>query len=151
MEKSNIAIINGLNLPISTKASIEICNFIKHKSLNLARDQLNLVLKKKLAIPLKRFHKDRGHRAGSIGPGFYPEKPTKEIIKLLNSVEANAQNNGLNTDLLLLKNIIVNKASTPSHSGRNRGLKKRTHIHIEVEEMEVKSTKKPDQKKEIKK
>ena len=141
MDKANIATVKGLNLPISTKASIEICNYIRYKQLNRARNELNLVLEKKLAIPLKRFHKDRGHRE-SIGPGFYPEKPTKEIIKLLNSIEANAQNKGLNTDSLILKKIIVNKASTPSHSGRNRGLMKRTHIEIEVHEAEPKTHRK---------
>lgn len=139
MNKENTAKIKGLDLPISTKHSIEIANFIKYKPLNRARSQLNLVLEKRLAIPLKKYHKDRGHRKGAIGPGFFPEKATKEILKLLKSLEGNAQNAGLATGALILNKIIVNKAHSPSHGGRNRGKLKRTHIEIEVIEEEKKS------------
>ena len=81
-----------------------------------------------------------------MSAGFYPEKATKEIIKLLDSVEANAKDKGLNTDRLLLKKIVVNKASTPMHAGRHRGKMKRTHIDIEVQETEVKSKKEEKKK-----
>ena len=149
MDNQYIAIVNGRNLSISTKHSIEICNFIRNKSLFRAKKQLNLVLENKLAIPLKKFHKDRGHRKGKIGPGFFPQKATKEIISLLNSLEANAQNKGLNTDSLYIKEIIANKASRPLHTGRKqRQLMKRTHIKIigmekqETEKIQEKEKKK---------
>ncbi len=134
MEKSAIA--RGLDLPISTKHTIEICNFIRYKTIDHAKKELNLVLQKKLVIPLKRFHKDRGHKK-SNGPGFYPKKATKEMINLLNLAEANAQHNGLGSNLFL-KKIVVNKASSPTHAGRKRGHMKRTHVEIEVEEIENK-------------
>ena len=105
MDKDNYAIAKGLDLPISTKHSVEICSFIRYKEVIKAKKQLSLVLKKKLAVPLTRFNKDRGHRKGSIGPGFYPLKAAKEILDLLKLVEANARNKGLNSDVLILKKI----------------------------------------------
>jgi len=147
MKDENIVKVRGLNLPISTKQSIEICNFIRGKTLNLARKQLNLVLENKLAIPLKRFHKDRGHRKGNIGPGFFPQKATKTIIKLLNTLEANAQDKGMGTETLYLKEVIANKASTPLHYGRRRRKMKRTHIEIKATEKEsIKEIKKAEPK-----
>lgn len=146
------AIVRGNNLPISTKHAIEICNFIRYKNLDKARIQLKLVLIKKLAIPLKRFNKDRGHKKGRIAAGFYPIKASKEIINLLNNVEANAQNKGMNIKELILKEVIANKASTPYHYGRQRGIKvRRTHIEITVEEKKQTSKKKIISKKENKK
>ena len=137
MDKNSLATARGLDLPISTKHSIEICNFIRYKQVNKAKKQLNLVLKKRLAIPLTRFHKDRGHRKGSIGPGFYPLKAAKEVLNLLNLLEANARNKGLNTEALFLKTIKANKASRPIRHGRRRRSMKRTHIEIIGSEKEV--------------
>ena len=136
MNKENYAIVRGIDLPISTKQAIELCNFIRYKSVIRAKKQLSLTLKKKLAIPLTRFHKDRGHRKGKIGPGFYPQKATKHIIDLLNSLEANAQNKGLNTEILFVKKAMANKAGTAAHFGRQRRSMKRTHIELIAEEKE---------------
>ena len=108
-------------------------------------------MEKKLAIPLKRYHKDRGHRKGKIGPGFFPQKATKEIISLLNTLEANARNKGLNTETLFLKSAIANKASIPIRFGRRRRGTKRTHIEIIAEEKEKKTKKATKDKKEEKK
>lgn len=136
MKQENIAIIHGKDLPISTKHAIEISNFIRNKNLQKSRTLLKNVLKKKLAIPFKRFNKDRGHRKGKIGPGAYPIKATKCIIELLNSLEANAQNKGLTGASLIIKQIIPNRASRPRHFGRIRGIKmKRTNLKIIAEEL----------------
>ncbi len=136
MDKENYAMVMGVDLPISTKHSIELCSFIRYKTIKQAKKQLSLTLEKKLAIPLKRFHKDRGHRKGKIGPGFYPQNATKHFIMLLNSLEANAQNKGLNTEILYLKKAIANKAATSAHFGRQRRNMKRTHIEFVAEEKE---------------
>ena len=137
MDRDNHAIARGLDLPISTKHSIEICNFIRYKQISRAQKQLNLVLQKRLAIPLTRFHKDRGHRKGKIGPGFYPLKAAKEILALLKLLEANAQNKGLNSEILFLKTVKANKASRPIHHGRRRRSMKRTHIEMIAGEKEL--------------
>lgn len=147
MEKNNTVHINGRDLPISTKYSIEICNFIRNKSIKRAKVQLNLVLEKKVAVPARRFNKDRGHKPGKIAAGFYPQKATKEILKLLTSLEGYAQNKGLDKENLYIKEIIPNKASTQYHYGRIRGIQnKSTHIKIVASEMKKKEEPKKEKK-----
>lgn len=135
--KENQAFVRGLNLPISWKDSVEVCRFLRKKNLQKAKKMLQRVLDKKLAVPIKRYGlADRGHRPGKIGPGFYPQKATKEILNLLNTLEANAQDKGLNVSNLILNELIPNKASLPWHQGRKRRRKmKRSHIKIIAEEI----------------
>ncbi len=139
LDEKEIAKASGMSLPISTKQSIEVCNFIRNKTLEKAKAILERVLEKKEAIPFKRFGSDTGHKKGPIGAGRYPQKTVKEILKILNSVESNAQVKGLNTDDLKIITIIANKASTPWRFGRKRRRKsKRTHIEIIVKSKEEK-------------
>lgn len=128
----------GRTLPISTKQSIEICSFIRNKSLQKAKALLNEVAAKKTAVPFKRF-KAVGHRKGKLAAGRYPIKASKEILKLLESVEANAQFKGLSTANLVINHICAHKASRPWHYGRQRRRKmKRTNIEIIVKEQAIK-------------
>lgn len=141
----NEAKIYGIDLPISTKKSVEICNFIRHKKLKKAKDMLNSVLQKKVAVPYKRYNRNTPHRKGRIASGRYPVKASSEILKLLEGVEANAQQKGLDVNNLVIDQIIANQASRPFHFGRKRRRKmKRTHIDIVVKEIqkEIKSEEK---------
>lgn len=132
----------GNSLPISTKHSIEICSFIRNKSLNEAKKILSLVAEHKKTIPFRRFNKGIGHKK-ITGPGRYPEKASKEIIKLLESVEANAQFKGLNTSNLIISHICAHISSKTWHYGRKRRRKaKRTNIEIVVMEAKKISDKK---------
>jgi len=131
---NNTAKACGRSLPISTKHSIEIGNLIRGEKLDYSKKILNEVIAKKKAVPLKRFNKGAGHKK-KIGPGRYPEKASLEILKLLESAEANAQFKGLNTANLIISSISANRASTQWHYGRQRRRKmKRTHIDIIVRE-----------------
>lgn len=124
----------GRSLPVSTKQCIEICNFIRKKPLQRAKSLLNDVIDMKIAVPFKRFTAV-GHRKGKVGPGRYPIKATKEILTILESVEANAQFKGLSTANLIIIHIAANRASIPWRHGRHRGRKtKRTHVEVVVEE-----------------
>ncbi|MBW2978129.1 50S ribosomal protein L22 [Candidatus Woesearchaeota archaeon] len=144
----------GQSLPISRKTSVEVCAFIRNKSLDRAKSLLQLVINKKIAVPFKKFNKDVGHRKGKIAAGRYPKKTCEEILKLLESVEANAQFKGLNTANLVISSIIANAASRPWHYGRQRRRKmKRTNVEIVVEERAEKKeekVKKKETKKEAK-
>jgi len=149
MTDEHSAIVKGISMEISFKYAIEISSFIRGKDLDKTKRLLNEVLEKKRAIPLKRFHKDRGHRRGNMAAGNYPINATKAFLVLLNSVEANAQNKGLDVSSLYISEVKANKASTPWHYGRLRGRKmKRTHVDIKVEE---RKSKKVPKKEEIKK
>lgn len=131
---------------ISTKMAVEVCSFIRNKRLEKAKDMLEKVVDKKQAVPIKRYNKGLAHKK-KIGPGRYPIKVSKEILKLLDQVEANAQFKGLNTTDLVISHIKADKASTPWHYGRKRRRKmKRTHVEIIVKEKIEKEKKKVEEK-----
>jgi large subunit ribosomal protein L22 len=132
--KDHMARCVGIGLPISRKNSIEICNFIRDKKLAKAKEILKDTINLKKAIPIKRFNKNRGHKK-ETGPGKYPKKTAKEILQLVENVEANAQFKGLNTADLIIYHISSTKGATQWHYGRQRRRKmKRTNIVIVVKE-----------------
>ena len=149
-DSENAAKAVGRSLSISTKQSIEICNFIRKKQVQKAKMMLNDVIEKKIAVPFKRFTAV-GHKPGKIASGRYPEKSAKEILKVLESAEKNAQFKGLNTSNLIISHTCAHKASRPWHYGRQRRIKmKRTHIEIIVEESAKSDSKKERIKPNIK-
>lgn len=144
--KEHMAKVVGRSLSISTKQAIEVCNFIRNKTLKEARRRLQGILDQTIAVPFRRFIGDMGHKK-KIGPGRYPIKVAQDIMALLDSVEANAQFKGLDTSNLLIYHISPNKASTGWHYGRQRRRKmKRTHIEIIVHEIKKENTEKLKEK-----
>jgi len=125
----------GLSLPISPKQSIEICNFLRGKKLERVKKELAEVLNEKTAIPFKRFTDGIGHKPGNLTSGRYPKKACGEILKMLNSAQANAQFKGLSSADLVVRHIIAQRASKVWHYGRKRAQAKRTTIEIVLTEM----------------
>lgn len=122
-------------LPISLKTSVEICNFIRNKKVPKAKKLLEDVVAMKIAVPYKRYVHDIPHRRGHIGPGRFPIKASDYILKLLSSVEANAQSKGLNTSNLIIKHISAKRGGTSWHYGRKKSRKmKRCYIEIVLSE-----------------
>ncbi|HLG24240.1 MAG TPA: 50S ribosomal protein L22 [Candidatus Nanoarchaeia archaeon] len=148
-KKENMARVQGTALPISTKQSVEICNFIKNKNVAKAKQLLLGVIDKKVAVPFNRYNWDLGHKTG-IGPGRYPEKASEHFIQMIESVEANAQFKGLNTSNLVIVHASAHLAGKSWHYGRkSRRKMKRTNLEIVVEEKKaVEKVIKP--KKEVK-
>ena len=137
----------GVALPISFKQSVEICRFIKYRNINDAKVILHKVTEKRIPVPFRRYNMDLGHKK-KIGPGRYPKNASKEIIKLIESAEANAQFKGINTSNLIITHISAHNAGKAWHYGRkSRRRMKRTNIEIVVEE----STTKADANKQVKK
>lgn len=145
----NIAKVHGKDLPISKKHAVEICDFIRGKSVHSSKEQLHQVVAMERALPFRRFNKDVGHRPGGMGSGRYPKKASLMIIHLLNSLESNAQNKGMDVKSLYITKIIANKAHTPWHFGRLRRRKmKRAHIEIVAMERQLKQAAPKEQKKQ---
>lgn len=135
MNNDNMVKTVARNLPISLKQSVEICSFIKNKTTAKAKSQLQQVIKKKLAIPFKRYNKDLAHKPG-MASGRYPEKASIYFTKLLNSLEANAEFKNLSTNLIITY-ASASKGNSQFHFGRQRRRKmKRTHIEIRAIEKE---------------
>ena len=125
----------GRDLPISTKVAIEICNALRGKSKAAAKQFMQDVLDMKRPVPYKRFMNGVGHRRGACASGRYPQKASANILNLIESAEKNAQQKGINTSQLKIIHLCANRASSPMHSGRIRGISmKRTHVEIVVAE-----------------
>jgi large subunit ribosomal protein L22 len=99
----------GRELPISPKHSIVICRHIKGWPLERAKTFLEDVIEKKAAVPDTRYGSS-GHRRGKVGPGRYPEKAARQILKVLEGAESNAEYKGLVTDEMYI-----------AHSAASRG------------------------------
>lgn len=129
-DNENSAKAVGLSLPISGKHSKQICKYLQGRKLELAKRILEGVMKKEQAIPFKNYDDGAGHKKG-MAAGRYPIKASENILKTIQSAEANAQFKGLNTANLIIKHIISKKAPTTIRAGRNGGKRaKRTHIEI---------------------
>ncbi|MEM3373830.1 MAG: 50S ribosomal protein L22 [Candidatus Woesearchaeota archaeon] len=136
-ENDNMAKAYGRDLSISTKKAVEICNFLRGKKLEYAKNFLNRVIDLKAAVPMKRYNRDTAHKKG-IGPGRFPVKAAKEILFVLKSAESNAVNKGLSSKDLFIYHIVANKAARPWHFGRKRRQKmKRTHVEVILLEKKV--------------
>ena len=125
--KKTEAVVNISGLPISTKHSIAICNFIRGKNIDNSIAILEDVQRLKRAVPMKG---EIPHRKGNIMSGRYPIKASGEFIKILKSLKSNAIVN----ELELEKYVIFCKANIASRpyrkSGRARG--KRTNLQIKL-------------------
>lgn len=135
MTQENLVKVSGFDLPIATKHAITICSFIKGKEIAKVKKVLNNVIEEKEVIKLKRFYHKRGHKKGHLGPAFYPKKASMYFLQLLNTLEGNAKNKGLNSDILKIEKAIANQASVSWHYSRHRGRRmKRTHVEIYASE-----------------
>jgi len=144
-KESNIAIVNGKNLPISRKVAREIGVFIKGKTIEAAISDLEKVIDGKLAVPYKRFNKDASHRRGNMMSGRFPKRTSEEIIKLLNSLRTNAENKGLNTAGMRIIHAASQHASIAWRWGRQRR-RRRKISHFELIAIETEKKKEVSKK-----
>lgn len=140
-EKTNFgtehsASARGMGLSISTKQSVEICNFLRYKSTTFAKGYLESVFKLEKPIPFKRFNRDTGHKPG-MAAGRYPQKAAQQFLQLIKLVEANAHAKGLNVANLKITQILANRASVPMRGGRQQHGGRRTHVKIAVAEFKI--------------
>lgn len=154
-DEENMARGVVINAGISTKKTIEVCNYIRNKKISRVKTILQGAVDVKQAIPFKRFTAGVGHKPG-IGAGKYPVKVCESILSLLNSVEKNAQNKGLNSDLLVITHINAHKGTNQMKQGRQgRRMYKRTTVEIVLGQAEEKDKKagsakaKPVKKREV--
>jgi large subunit ribosomal protein L22 len=128
---------------ISHKHSREIALAVKGKSIEKAREFLENVLSKKIAVPYRRYHNEVAHRT-NIRDGFcsgrYPHKSTSEFLKLLDNLESNAEYKGMDLDRLKIVSVVVHQGTklkrfTPRAMGR-ASPKYDTLVHVEMIAME---------------
>ncbi len=100
LDPERTARASGRELRISHKSAREICRTIKGMKLGQAKRFLRNVIEKKQAVPFRRFTKKQAHRHGiqKAFAGKYPVKAAKEILKVLQNAEANAEFKGLDIE-----------------------------------------------------
>ncbi len=138
IKPEHVAKASTKNAPVSTKHCIELCRWLRYKNTSEAKKMLEEVIALKRAVPYRKFVRDIGHRAG-MSTGRFPQKASKEMLKLVKSVEANAQGKGLDISNLKIIKILANRAPTPFTGSRHRHGTKRSHIELEVMERKSKS------------
>ena len=126
--KKDFAIVNISGAKISTKVSMAICDFIRGKKINKAIEDLEQVVLKKKAVPMKG---EIAHRKGKIMSGKYPVDASKEFIIFLKSLQSNALQNGIEDTRIV--EAIPNMGSRP-YGRFGRVKRKRTHIKLVAKE-----------------
>jgi large subunit ribosomal protein L22 len=125
----------GRNLPISTKAAMMICAYLRGRKTEAAKRILRDTIRKHQAIPFTRFTNGLGHKKGIPAQGRYPVKASQNILMIVESVEANAASLGMTGDLHIAS-MHANWASKSMKGGRQaRREPKRSHVWIVVEEI----------------
>lgn len=142
LDPDTTALASGRDLRISPKAAREICAYIRGMRLSEAKRVLEEVTRLERPIPFRRHKKKVPHRRGLQGfyAGRYPEKAAREILKVLEQVEANAEFKGLLTDRLRIIHIAAQKGRVirkyiPRAFGRATPyFETLTHIEVAVKE-----------------
>ncbi len=124
--KKTKAVVNGVDIPISTKHSMAICRFIKRKKISQAISDLEQVAKIRKPIPMKG---EIPHRKGKMMSGRFPQKAAKQFIILLKSLSSNAIYFGIEEPIIT--EAFANIGARPF--GRKGIRRKRTHIRIVAE------------------
>lgn len=124
------------NVHISWKHGIELSNALRFHSTAYAKKFLQEVVELKRPVAFTRYWRDVGHKPG-MAAGRYPQKAAREFLRLVKTVEANAQVKGLNTASLKIIKLITNRAPKAPSAGRKRHTAKHSHIEIEVQEGKI--------------
>jgi len=140
LDPDKTAKASGRELAVSPKAAREVCKAIKGMRLSEAKEFLEAVIKKKKPVPYFRYKKEIPHRRGLEGwyAGKYPVKAAQEILRVLEGVEANAENKDLDLEKLRVIHAAAQRARKikkyiPRAFGRSSpSFEKLTHVEIVV-------------------
>ncbi len=142
LDPDKTAKASGRDIRASPKHLREICNFIKGKSIEDAKDYLIQVIELKKAIPFKRHNKHVAHKKGldKWYAGKFPRKAANNVYSVLEAAEANAEYKGLDIDKTYIKHAAVSrgpiiKKNIPRAFSRSSAYYNLlSHIEIVVEE-----------------
>jgi large subunit ribosomal protein L22 len=97
--------------PISLKHSKAIAKAIKGKTVAEAESYLEAVINEERSVPFKQHNSGVGHRSDIDGwdAGRYPEKASKDFLKLLENVRNNANEQGFEGPEMVIKHVAPHK------------------------------------------
>lgn len=118
----SVARARGEELPISPKKTYELLNAIRGLPVEEARQYLEGVVALTQPVPFRRYNQETAHKKRT-GPGRFPQKVARNVLRLLENAESNAEYEGLDADSLYIKVAAssrgqIRKASMPRAHGR---------------------------------
>jgi large subunit ribosomal protein L22 len=129
---------SGREVNVSAKAAREVCVAINGRLVKDAKNFLELVESKEQSIPFRRYKRGGAHKSEIPGfhVGAYPVKAAKEVLSVLNNLEANAEFKGLDLDRLKIIHAAAQRGRlirgyTPRAQGRSSP-SFNTLVHIEL-------------------
>lgn len=113
-DESKVAKAVARDVPISPKKLVNLARVLKGMKTSEAKAYLERVIRLEEAVPHFTYKGKIPHRRGlgekwGIPMGKYPVKGAKEMLKLIENVEANAQNKDLNVESLRIIHLSVKK------------------------------------------
>jgi len=131
--KKGEAKVSVRNIPMSTKHSMALCDFIKKKKIGKAIEDVEAVIAMKKAVPMKG---EIPHRKGKgMMSGRFPQNAGQNFLKLLRSLASNAVHNGMEDPVIV--EAVANIGERPyGRFGQVR--RKRTHVLITAKEAKKK-------------
>jgi large subunit ribosomal protein L22 len=136
-------VASGRDLRISPKHAREVCAAIKGLRLEEAKSLLEEVIAGRKPIPFRRYRRKVGHRREleSWDSGRYPKRASKEILKVLNQLEANASQKDLDLERLKIvhaaaqKGMKIRKYISRAFGRSSPYFQQLTHIELAAEEV----------------
>jgi len=131
----------GYELHCSRKDSTNLAYFIKGMKTEKAKQYLKEVVEMKKPTPAIFHNRKRAHQKAT-GPGSFPQKAAKYMLKILENAENNAEYKGFDPDNMKIKHIStyggrVVKGIMPRAHGRATDKNTRTtNIEIVLEEVD---------------
>ena len=138
--KKTEAVVNAMDLGISTKHSMAICDLIRGKNMEPMIIELEKISKLQKPIKMKG---EIPHRHGNLMSGRYPVNACKVFIKLLKTLNANSNVNGLEDPYIAVA--VPNRAARP-HKRGGRERFKRTNVLLIAKERVRKENKQEKKK-----
>lgn len=146
-DESKVAKAVKYDVPVSVKIMRELLAVTKGLKLSRAKEFLKDVVALKKPVPFRRYHGKVAHKGGLADQygwpaGRYPVKAAKYVLKLLDEVEANAENKGLDKDKLVILHAAAHRAPTikrymPRAYGRSTAkFRRRCHVEVIVKEVD---------------
>ena len=131
----------GYELHCSKKDSENLARGIKGMKIEEAKKFLNEIIEMKRPLPTIFHNKKRAHQKG-IGPGSYPQKAARYMLKTLENAENNAEYKGFDPENMRISHIstyggrIIKGIMPRAHGRATDKNKKTTNIEIVIEEVE---------------
>ncbi|MGV8152098.1 MAG: uL22 family ribosomal protein [Candidatus Nanoarchaeia archaeon] len=130
--KKTEAVVNGMDIGISLKQAVALCNYIRGKNIDKAIMLVEEVRDFKKPLPMRG---ELPHRHG-IMSGRNPVKASGEFIRLLKSLKANAIANELELEKVRIF-CKANLAPRP-YKRFGKGRFKRSHVTLKLIEPKIK-------------